>query len=104
SFQMKMLSYFVDKLEATREGDGTMLDHSLLFYGSGMSDSNLHLHKNLPITIVHGKGLGIQGNRHLGAKEDLPLANLQLTVIDKLGLNVEKFGDSEGELNLLSGV
>jgi hypothetical protein len=104
TFQMKMLNYFVDKLAATHEGDGTLLDHALLFYGSGMSDSNLHLHKNLPITLVAGKGLDIQGNRHLKAKEDLPLANLQLTLIEKLGLKVEKFGDSQGELNLLTGV
>jgi hypothetical protein len=104
AFQMKLLANFVDKLASTPEGDGTVLDHTLLFYGSGMSDSNLHLHKNLPTTIVAGKGLDVKGNRHLKAKEDLPLANLQLTLLEKLGLNVEKFGDSEGELNLLTGV
>jgi hypothetical protein len=104
TFQMKMLAYFVDKLAQTSEGDGNMLDNSLLFYGSGMSDSNLHLHKNLPITIVHGKNMGIQGNRHVKAKDDTPLANLQMTLLGKMGVDAEKFGDSEGELDLMTGI
>jgi len=104
AFQMRMLAYFVDKLAGTPEGDGTMFDNSLLFYGSGMSDSNLHLHKNLPITVVHGKNMDIAGNRHVKAKEGTPLANLQMTLLGKLGIGVEKFGDSQGELDLLTGI
>ena len=104
AFQMRMLAYFVDKLARTQEGDGNMLDNSILFYGSGMSDSNLHLHKNLPITVVHGKNMGITGNRHVRAKEGTPLANLQMTLLGKMGVGVDRFGDSEGELDLLTGI
>jgi len=104
AFQMRMLAYFVDKLAATPDGDGNMFDNSLLFYGSGMSDSNLHLHKNLPITVVHGKALGITGNRHVKAKDGTPLANLQMALLGKMGIGVEKFGDSRGELDLLTGI
>ena len=102
TFQMKMLNYFVEKMAATAEGDGHMLDHAALFYGSGMSDSNLHLHKNLPTVVVHGKGLGIAGNRHIKNPDGTPLANLQLALLDRLGIDVENFGDSNGELNLMS--
>ena len=104
AFQMRMLAYFVDKLARTQEGDGNMLDNSILFYGSGMSDSNLHLHKNLPITVVHGKNMGITGNRHVRAREGTPLANLQMTLLGKMGVGVDRFGDSEGELDLLTGI
>ena len=104
SFQMKMLDYFVEKLAATHEGDSTMLDQMLLLYGSGMSDSDLHLHRNLPIVVAHGKDLGIQGNRYIKPAEGTPLANLHLALLDKLGLAAEKFGDSNGELNLMTGI
>ncbi len=104
TFQMKMLAYFVETLQKTQEGDGNLLDNSVLFYGSGMSDSNLHLHKNLPITVVHGKNMGITGNRHVRAKEGTPLANLQMTLLGKMGVDAERFGDSDGELDLLTGI
>ncbi len=104
TFQMKMLNHFVDKLAKTPEGDGMMLDHTMLVYGSGMSDSNLHLHKNLPTVIVHGKGLGVTGNRHIKATEGTPLANLHLSMLHRLNLPVEKFGDSNGELKLIAGI
>jgi hypothetical protein len=104
AFQMRMLAYFVDTLAKTPEGDGNMLDNSVLFYGSGMSDSNLHLHKNLPITVVHGKNMGITGNRHVLAKEGTPLSNLQMTLLGKMGIDAEKFGDSRGALDLMTGI
>jgi hypothetical protein len=104
TFQMTMLAYFIDKLAKTPEGDGMMLDHSLLLYGSGMSDSNLHLHKDLPTVVVHGKGYGIQGNRHLRAPEGTPLANLHLSMLDKLDVPAESFGDSSGVMNMVTGV
>ena len=104
TFQMKMLTYFLDTLAATKEGDGNMLDNSVLLYGSGMSDSNLHLHKNLPITVVHGKNMQIAGNRHLKAKDGTPLANLQMTLLGKMGIGVDTFGDSRGGLDLMTGI
>ena len=102
TFQMKMLAEFVDKLAATPEGDGTLLDHTALLYGSGMSDANLHLPKNLPTTVVFGKGIDIKGNRHVKCPEGTPFTNLQLALLEKLGLHVEKFGDSNGKLDLVS--
>ncbi len=104
AFQMRMMAYFVDKLAKTKEGDGNMLDNSVFLYGSGMSDSNLHLHRNLPITVMHGKNMGIVGNRHVKAKEGTPLANLQMTLLGKMGVGVEKFGDGRGELDLMTGI
>lgn len=102
AFQMKMMAYFVDKLATTKEGDGYMLDHAMLLYGSGMSDSNLHLPKNLPTAVVFGKAIDVKGNRHVKFADGTPLANLELTVLDKMGLNVAQFGDSTGKVNLLS--
>ena len=104
TFQMGLLRYFVDKLAATPDGAGSLLDHTMLLYGSGMSDSNLHLPRNLPTVLVHGKGYGIQGNRHIMAQDGTPFANLHMTLLDRLGLDVERFGDSSGELELVTGV
>lgn len=104
TFQMQQLAYFVEKLQATPDGDGSMLDHTMLLYGSGMSDSNLHLPKNLPTVLVSGKGFHIKGNRHVNCPAGTPMANLQMTMLEKLGLPVENFGDSNGNLNLLTGI
>ena len=103
-FHMQMFAYFLDKLKATPDGDGSLLDHTLLMYGSGMSDSNIHYTRNVPTLIVTGRNtFNITGGRHVQYSEK-PLSNLQLTLMEKLGLQVAKFGDSTGELNLLSGV
>ena len=102
AFQMKMLAYFVEKLSTTRDGDGPMLDNALLLYGSGMSDSNLHLPKNLPTAVVFGKAIDVKGNRHVKFADGTPFANLQLTLLRKLGLSVDSFGDSTGTLSEIS--
>ena len=101
-FHMTMFAAFLEKLQSTPDGDGSLLDHTLLLYGSGMSDSNLHLPKQVPTLVVGGKEHGITGSRHLQCPDGTPLANLELTLLEKLGLQVERFGDSTGELNLLS--
>lgn len=102
TLQSELLAYYVDKLKATRDGDGSMLDHMLLTFGSGISDGNVHSVRNLPL-IVFGQGDGgIQGGRHLRYKADTPMANFYLTLVDKLGLPLEHFGDSTGKLDLLS--
>jgi len=103
-FHMQLFASFLKKLESTPDGDGTLLDHTLLLYGSGMSDSNIHYTRNVPTLVVGGgKTFNIAGGRHMQFSEK-PLSNLQLTLIDKLGLPVEHFGDSTGELNLLAGI
>jgi len=104
AFHMRQLAYLTDKLSKTADGDGTMLDSTIVLYGAGMSDSNLHIPTNVPTLLVAGKNFGIQGNRFLQYPERTPLANLQLSIAEKFGLPVEHFGDSTGELQRLSGV
>jgi hypothetical protein len=103
AYHLKQLAYLVEKLQSTKEGDGTMLDNTLLLYGSGMSDGNLHIPTDLPTLVVSGKNFNVKGNRYLQAPPGrTPMANLQLTILEKFGLRMEKFGDSTGELNLLA--
>jgi hypothetical protein len=105
TFHLRMFGHFVDKLAATPDGDGTLLDHSINLYGSGIGDSNSHNPHNLPVVIVGGKSMGIQGGRHVTHPTDTPLSNLFLTLMDRIGVpNIESFGDSSGRLNMVSGV
>ena len=101
---IRQFAYFLEKLQATPDGDGSLLDHSLFIYGSGISDGNLHFHLDLP-TLLAGGGAGhVEGGRHLRYDQDTPLSNLHLAVLDKLGLPIETFGDSTGTLGYLSDV
>ncbi len=104
TFHMKQLAYLVGKLDSTKEGDGTMLDSTMLLYGSGMSDSNLHIPTNVPTVLVSGKNFGVKGNRYIQAEERTPLANLQLSILERYGMPMERFGDSNGELKMLTKV
>jgi hypothetical protein len=81
-----------------------MLDHSLFLYGTGISDSNTHFHDDLPIAVVGGKAAGIKGGRYVRHPQGTPLANLHMTLLDKLGFPVEMLGDSTGKLATLSDV
>ena len=103
TFQMQLFANFLQKLHATPDGDGTLFDHSIFFYGAGMSDSNGHNMFNVPSLVVAGRDFAVNGGRHL-TFGDVPLANLQLTVLEKLGLPVDGFGDSDGRINLLTGL
>jgi uncharacterized protein DUF1552 len=100
-YHFRHFAYLVDKLSKMPEGDGTMLDHSLFLYGTGISDSNTHFHDDLPIALVGGKAAGIKGGRYLRHPQGTPLANLHVTILDKLGVHVDKFGDSTGRLTNL---
>jgi hypothetical protein len=95
-YHLTLFGYFLDKLKATPDGDGSLLDHVILIYGAGMSDGNAHLPTNLPILVAGGGG-GLKGGRHIRYPKDTPLANLHLTVLDKLGIHVDKIGDSTEE-------
>ena len=97
-----MFAYFLDKLRSTRDGDGSLLDHSAIVYGSAISDGNLHLHDNLPVLVAGGASGHLKGGRHLRYKEETPTTNLYLTLLDMMGIPLEKFGDSTGQLELLS--
>ena len=104
TYHVETLAYFLKKLQAIPDGDGTLLDHSIVLYGSGMSDGNTHNNFNVPVVVVGGRDQQMKGNRHLKYPKGTPLANLSLTLIEKFGVDVERFGDSTGELDLLSGV
>ena len=104
TFHMQQFAYFLDKLQSTPDGDGTLLDHSMMIYGSGISDGNIHFHMDLPIIVAGGGGGTLQGGRHLRYASDTPLTNLYVSVLDKLGVPVEQFGDSTGKLPYLSEI
>ena len=99
-FHAKLYAYFLERLWSLPDGDGTLLDHSLMVYGSPLSDGNMHLYKNLPVLLVGGEATGIRGGRHVAYPENTPMANLYLTLLDKLGIHLESFGDSTGRLDL----
>jgi len=101
---MVLFARFVQKMQSTPDGDGTLLDNSIIIYGAGMSNSNAHTPRDLPIALAGGAGGQIKGGRHLRMPAGLPLANLHLTVLDKMGVPVEHLGNSTGELKILSEV
>ncbi len=101
-YQVQQFAYLVEKLDAIPEGDGSMLDSTLFLYGTGISDSNTHFHDDLPIALVGGKNAGIKGGRYIRYPADTPLANLHVTILEKLGVPVEALGDSTGQLDRLT--
>jgi hypothetical protein len=101
-YQFRQFAYLVDKLASMKEGEGTMLDSTLFLYGTGISDSNTHFHDDLPIAVVGGKAAGIKGGRYIRYGKGTPLANLHVTILEKLGFGVEKFGDSTGKVDRLT--
>ena len=99
-FHVSLFAEFLKKLKATPEGNGTLLDHSLYLYGSGMGNPNVHDHVNLPILVAGGAGK-VKGGRHIKYAEPTPLANLHLTLLDKAGVHLDKFADSNGKVDQL---
>jgi hypothetical protein len=99
-YHVQMLAYFIDKLAATPDGDGTLLDHSMILYGSSMSNGNQHDHDPLPIVLLGGASGKLEGNRHIVAPPKTPMSNLLLSMLDKLGVQRESFGDSTGKLEI----
>jgi hypothetical protein len=95
---MEMFAYFVEKLKNTPEGNGNMLDHTLIMMGSGIGDGDRHNHDDLPILTV-GKGNGIlTPGRHLKYDRNTPLCNLYLSMLDGMGIKQDRFADSTGRL------
>ncbi len=101
---LELLGYYLDKLAATPDGDGTLLDHMMLMYGSGMGDSNLHTPKDLPILLCGNANGNLRPGNHLRVAEGTPLSNLYLSMLHKLGLEAESIGDSSGRLDGLTEV
>jgi Protein of unknown function (DUF1552) len=102
-YHFRQFAHLVDRLAAIPEGDGTMFDHSLFLYGTGISDSNTHFYDDLPIALVSGKNVAIDANRYVRYPQGTPLANLHVALLEKLGVEVERFGDSNGKLPLVQG-
>ena len=102
-FHVEQYAYLLGRLKAIPEGAGTLLDHSMIVYGSGISDGNAHTHHDLPI-LVAGRGNGtIRPGRHVRLAPETPLANLHLALLGRMGVPVASFGDSSGPLPLLGG-
>jgi hypothetical protein len=99
-YHVQMLAYFVGKLASTPDGDGTLLDHSMILYGSSMSNGNQHDHGPLPLALIGGASGQLQGNRHIVAPPQTPMSNLLLGMLDKLGVHQESFGDSTGRVEI----
>ena len=101
---VEQFAYLLEKMKNTPDGDGNLLDHSLILYGSGLGDANIHTHHELP-TALAGGGCGqIKGGRHLHYPKDTPLNNLLFSMLEMGGVRTEKFGDATGELVHLTGV
>src|SRR5436309_1964864 len=101
-FHVSLFAEFVAKLKATPDGNGSLLDHSLYLYGSGIGNPNTHDHTNLPILVAGGAAFGMKGNRHIKYDRPIPLANLYLTLLDKVGVYLDSFADSNGKIDELS--
>ena len=100
-YHVSLLPYFLQKLQAVQEGDASLLDKSVIVYGSPMGDSNVHNHKRCPLVVLGGANGRLPGNAHLKAAAGTPMANVMLTLLHKMGVNdVEQFGDSTGEFSL----
>jgi Protein of unknown function (DUF1552) len=101
-YHAQIVSQFIAKMQGTPDGDGTLLDHSMVLYGSGLSDSNRHLHENLPI-LLFGRGNGsLKPGRHIVLDAPTPMTNLYLTMLDQMDVRTERMGDSTGNLAHLS--
>jgi hypothetical protein len=100
-FHVSLFADFLQKLQATPEAGGSLLDHVLYLYGSGMGNPNVHDHTNLPIIVAGGAAGNMQGGRHVRYKEATPLANLHLTLLDKVGVRLDAFADSDGTVDAL---
>jgi hypothetical protein len=101
---VQMLSYFLRKMQATNDGEGSLLDHSMIVYGSSLSDGNKHEHLDLPTLVAGGAGGRVHGGRHIRYAKGTPMTNLYLTMLDMAGVHPEKIGDSTGKIEHLTNL
>ncbi len=104
AYHVSLFAYYLEKLKATPDGDGSLLDHSMIMLGSGMGNPDVHNHINLPIIVAGGGAGKMKGGRHIKYDEPTPLANLHLTLLDKVGIHLDKFADSRGRVDQLLSV
>jgi len=103
-FHVELFAYFLDRLKATKDGDGTLLDHSMIVYGSAIADGNKHTHEDLPVLLVGGGSGSLTPGRHIRYAENTPMTNLYLALADRMGVRLESLGDSSNPLEQLSEV
>ena len=101
-YHSKLFAYFLEKMRTTPDGDGSLLDHSMIVCASALSDGNQHLVQNLPVLLFGDGGGQFKPGRHLRFPKDTPMSNLYLTLLDHFGIGLENFGDSTGKLETLS--
>jgi hypothetical protein len=101
-YHMQSLVYVLNKLKSIKETDGTLLDHAMIAYGSGISDGNLHDHADLPLILAGGANGKLKGGRHIRYAKGTPMADLFVAMLDRMGVEPERFGDSQGKLDRLS--
>jgi hypothetical protein len=104
TFHVSLFTDFLQRMKATPDGDGSLLDHSLYLYGSGIGNSSTHDHENLPILVAGGAGAGVKGGRHIRYEKGTNLANLHLTMLDRVGVHLDSFMDSTGQVEDLFAV
>jgi hypothetical protein len=98
TYNISQFGYFLEKMRNTPDGDGSLLDHAVMLYGSNMSNSNAHDHYPLPNLVVGGGAGKVKGRRHLKYPDRTPMANLLVSMLDKVGVKQETLGDSSGRL------
>lgn len=98
TFHLSLFAEFLKKMKDTPDGDGSLLDNTVMLYGSGMGNPSLHDHENLPILVAGGRNYGMRGGTHIRYESPAPLANVHLTLLDRVGVTVDKFGDSNGKI------
>jgi hypothetical protein len=98
TYHISLYSEFLQRMKSTPDGDGSLLDHSVYLYGSGMGNPSLHDHENLPILVAGGAGTGLKGGRHIRYEKGTNLANLHLTLLERVGIHLDSFVDSTGKV------
>ena len=98
-YHVSLFSYLLNKLDSTPDVNGSLLDNSTYLMGSGMGNPDIHDHTDLPIVVASGRNSTIKGGRHIKYDEPTPLANLHLTLLNKVGVQIESFADSQGEVD-----
>ncbi len=101
-YHTRQLAGWLQRLQSTEDGDGNLLDSSMIVYGAGLSDGNRHLHEDLPTLLIGRGGSSVATGRRITFRKETPMANLYLTLMDRMGLHVENFGDASGRLDLAS--
>jgi hypothetical protein len=100
AYHVAQFAYLLDRMRSTPDGDGSLLDHSMLVYGTGMGDCNAHDPRSIPLLLAGGGAGQLKGGRHIKYPKETPLANLHLTLLDKLGVHLDRIGDSTGPLSI----